>query len=250
MSRRFMMASALPILVLILLSVLFVMPNATIEAGGCDFYRTGSLGDGAQAKINVPNVGNNMIVVEVSGDPKAKYRVTIDGHRSTGTLNDDGDSKRVSRAFPNDEGTVTVRVTSRSGNIRYAVSTTNCGDVDGGIGGGLPSNYDGRASSYGTFGAAYIDDTGIYVYRIGADSQGYLAASATAEELASIPDCPTENLPIAVSEDGRFGIYRLTTCEYQVNIGPDDEGKVEVLVFSSLDASEEDIRRSEFFLTP
>lgn len=251
MSKHTVISSLVFIMALLLVGILFA-PTESVQAGGCDFRATGAVGSGGTANIDVPNVGNNRIVVEIAGSSEARYRVRIGGSSRSGTLNEDGDSRRVSRSFPDSEGTVGVRVESRQGNLTYAIATTNCDDVDGSGngsgGGGLPSNFDGRASSYGTFGAAYVDDTGIYVYRIGADSQGYLAASATAQQLANVAECPTENVPIAVSEDGRFGIYRLTSCEYQVNIGPDDEGKVEVLVFSSLSVGEDEIRRGEFFL--
>lgn len=54
------------------------------------------------------------------------------------------------------------------------------------------------------------------------------------ETLLALPDFPAENLLIATSADGLVNVYKLTTGEYQVNIGPLDEGKVYTYIFDGI----------------
>jgi hypothetical protein len=49
--------------------------------------------------------------------------------------------------------------------------------------------------------------------------------------LAELPESPEQNTEFASSEDGLTRFYVLTTGEFQVNFGPDFEGKVHVVVF-------------------
>ena len=58
----------------------------------------------------------------------------------------------------------------------------------------------------------------------------YISASALAEYPTN-PDRPTL---VHRSDDGKFAFYILPTGEYQVNVGPDTEGKIEALTFTGI----------------
>jgi hypothetical protein len=77
--------------------------------------------------------------------------------------------------------------------------------------------------------AVYCQDYGIDVYRINADSTGSLAFTATNEAIDAVGDSPVANTLIAADDNIR--LYRLTTGEFQINAGPDAEGKEYVLIW-------------------
>ncbi len=56
----------------------------------------------------------------------------------------------------------------------------------------------------------------------------------SADELAALPDFPIENTLIASTTDGFVTAYKLTTGEYQVNVGPLTDGKVHVVIFDGI----------------
>lgn len=80
------------------------------------------------------------------------------------------------------------------------------------------------------------DDNGnpsLDVYGINDDGEGYYQFSITQDLLAPYADNPpTQNTELASADN--VTLYMLTTGEYQLNIGPDDEGKVRVIVFEGL----------------
>ncbi len=98
----------------------------------------------------------------------------------------------------------------------------------------IPAITDGRLLTTITVGAVYADEDGVTVYAIDDKSVGKLALFVSAEELEALPENPDENLLVAQSEDGKFTLYKLTTGEYQVNMGPDAEGKTQVIIFDAL----------------
>jgi hypothetical protein len=69
-----------------------------------------------------------------------------------------------------------------------------------------------------------------------------LAISLTSAELAKLPETPEENL--LVDEYYEIALYKLTSGEYQINVGPDADGKVYVLNFNNCPA--ENVRESNF----
>jgi hypothetical protein len=73
---------------------------------------------------------------------------------------------------------------------------------------------------------------GIQVYAVDSNGSGLLVISVTDSELASYPDNPDSNTRIANSDDGKITLYKLTSGEYQVNAGPDAEGKVISVIFT------------------
>jgi hypothetical protein len=64
----------------------------------------------------------------------------------------------------------------------------------------------------------------------GSDSQNTIAI--TREELDQLPPLPDENIEVATNDDGSLSLFKLTTGEFQVNVGPDAEGKIFVYVFT------------------
>jgi hypothetical protein len=56
----------------------------------------------------------------------------------------------------------------------------------------------------------------------------------SAADLAALPDSPTRVLTVATSQDGLVTLYKHPNGDYQVNYGPDFEGKVFTFRFSGL----------------
>jgi hypothetical protein len=77
--------------------------------------------------------------------------------------------------------------------------------------------------------AVYCHDYGIDVYRINPDSTGTLVFSATNAEIKRVGDSPARNT--LIDSAGNIRLYQLTTGEFQVNAGPDAEGKEYVLTW-------------------
>ena len=82
-----------------------------------------------------------------------------------------------------------------------------------------------------SMGVIYAGGNGISVYAVNG-SNANVVASISADQVPV--DCPPENTLLASSADGRFAIFKLSSCEYQVNMGPDGSGKVFVTVFTGL----------------
>lgn len=100
---------------------------------------------------------------------------------------------------------------------------------------GLPFNpQDGRLNPDAGATAAFYapPDGSLQVYGVDAQSHGYPAIYVSPEEVAALPAAPEANLKIAESDDGKIALYKLTTGEYQLNVGPDFEGKVFVYIFA------------------
>lgn len=73
---------------------------------------------------------------------------------------------------------------------------------------------------------------------------GYDAIYASPRELARIDEFPEEN--VLIEQYYEFALYKLTSGEYQVNVGPDIEGKVYVVNFTGCPATE--VRESNFIV--
>lgn len=83
----------------------------------------------------------------------------------------------------------------------------------------------------------------ILILDIDDDGRSSFALRRTAKQLAKLPEQPEEN--VLVGEYYEIALYKLTSGEYQVNVGPDQEGKVFVLNFSGCPA--ENVYESTFF---
>ena len=77
--------------------------------------------------------------------------------------------------------------------------------------------------------AVYCHDYGIDVYGINQDSTGSLVFTATTEEIDAVGTAPDENT--LIEAHGNIRLYRLTTGEFQINAGPDAEGKEYILIW-------------------
>lgn len=84
---------------------------------------------------------------------------------------------------------------------------------------------------------------GIRVYGVDADSAGYLTAAL---ESSDIPACTPHTGPHTAlyNQAGTFSIWRLNTCEFQVNVGPDPEGKVYITRWRGLPADRSTIEHT------
>lgn len=82
----------------------------------------------------------------------------------------------------------------------------------------------------------------IEVLGIDGAGRGYKAIYATARELAKFPDLPEENT--LIEQYYEYALYKLTSGEYQVNVGPLAENKVYVVIFNGCPASE--VRESTY----
>lgn len=57
------------------------------------------------------------------------------------------------------------------------------------------------------------------------------ALDVSPEQINGVPVNPDDHTLISTSEDGYYNLYRLTTGEIQLNVGPDFEGKTQVIIF-------------------
>lgn len=91
---------------------------------------------------------------------------------------------------------------------------------------------------YGRY-AVYIlqngDSCAIRVLDLDDKGRSSRAIDLSAKELADLPETPEENM--LVDQYYEIAFYKLTTGEYQVNDGPDAEGKVFVLNFTGCPAT-------------
>jgi hypothetical protein len=86
-------------------------------------------------------------------------------------------------------------------------------------------------------GAVYAtEEGGISAYGITNFGEGAYV-TITPEQLAELPANPDENMLLGGSGDGFTTVWLLTTGEYQVNIGPDRDGNVYVIVFTGVPAT-------------
>lgn len=80
--------------------------------------------------------------------------------------------------------------------------------------------------------AVYCQDDDLVFYAIGADSKGTLALYVPASDLEDTS--PAVNTLIAQADPG-ISLYRLTSGDLQMNVGPDTEGKYYVYMWNNCD---------------
>ena len=82
------------------------------------------------------------------------------------------------------------------------------------------------------------DDNGeaaINIYEVNNDGDGSFAFQITQDEIAPyVNQPPANNTEILASASGKVVFYVLDTGEFQINIGPDENGDVFVLIFDAL----------------
>lgn len=74
----------------------------------------------------------------------------------------------------------------------------------------------------------------IDIWRLDANGVGQPLLYISREEIWALPPMPAENLLIATSPDAIVSVYKLTTGEFQVNIGPLDDGKLYTTIFDTI----------------
>jgi hypothetical protein len=78
-------------------------------------------------------------------------------------------------------------------------------------------------------------DPALHIYEINDESEGEFALAITLDDIAPyIDNPPAANTEIKSSASGKVTLYVLTTGELQINIGPDADGNVHVVIFSGL----------------
>lgn len=92
--------------------------------------------------------------------------------------------------------------------------------------------------------AIYTNDGGVEAYCIDSQSQGQFSLRVDSSALAGIPARPAQNTLVAAATQCPVAFYVLTSGEYQINIGPNADGDVRVMVFDTLAMS--NIRYSGF----
>jgi hypothetical protein len=82
------------------------------------------------------------------------------------------------------------------------------------------------------------DDDGnptLQIYALNDEGDGTLALEITQDIIAPyIDNPPSENTALLTIADGKVTLYILDTGELQINSGPDDEGKIHVLIFDGI----------------
>jgi hypothetical protein len=81
------------------------------------------------------------------------------------------------------------------------------------------------------------DAYGVGVYVVDGVTVPVFALFVSAEALAALPPNPESVIQIAQSDDGKVTLYKHTNGDYQVNYGPDFEGKVFTFRWSGLPAT-------------
>lgn len=83
--------------------------------------------------------------------------------------------------------------------------------------------------------AMYGRGGGLDIYQINGADEGLLIMRFTANDLKALPAKPEQHLEIARSEDEKIIFYKLTSGEYQINVGPVEWlNKVHVCRFSAI----------------
>lgn len=87
------------------------------------------------------------------------------------------------------------------------------------------------------YGASDQDgNPAVHIYCVDDNSNGYFAFEVTVDDLKPYPDQPATYIEIKRTDSCRVPVafYLLTSGEYQVNIGPDQDGKVFEIIFTGL----------------
>lgn len=230
-------------LLTLLLLFSFMGSSPISQAQFCGFVASGQVTGGTFQSIDLNVFPNSLLYVRVRAlTDGADYRVKVTDHPTkSGTLDLGVDEGAVDLLFPyTTKTTANVNIRNLSGGLNYAIEV-RCGTT------GIPLN-DGRITNYNTEAAIYATDDGIFIYRIAPDSSGLLVIALDRATLDRLPATPNRNLTIATSADRYIGVYKLTTGQYQVNVGPDKDGKVFVTRWVGLPPTE--IENTEFFVSP
>jgi hypothetical protein len=171
------------------------------------------------------STGQVTVSITINGSPSTSHTVTIT-NSSTGTsttphtvTHSSGSfTETVSGTLASISGGDTIKVTSASGPYSMTATTTAACD-------------DGRLNWY-VWSTAVIycsDADGITIYQASKEGKIGQVFNVTAAELAALPAKPASNT--LIKKVGTVALYKLTSGEYQLNVGPDSEGKTQVLIW-------------------
>jgi hypothetical protein len=90
-------------------------------------------------------------------------------------------------------------------------------------------------------------DGSIAIVSLGQDGRTPVALTLSPEDIARFDSNPSTNTKIGETADGYVSVFRLTTGEFQANIGPDAEGKIYAYIFTV--APPDCVRRYEFSIS-
>ncbi len=76
------------------------------------------------------------------------------------------------------------------------------------------------------------------IWGINEEGQGYLAFVVDEPALNELPPTPENPITVAESEGGEVALYKLPSGEYSLQIGPDEEGKVQVVIMDAIPPTE------------
>ena len=145
---------------------------------------------------------------------------------------------RLSMLVPLIGGLMVLLVSALPSSTAYACLPCNCPELT-------------SVNCFGPY-ALYTpsDDEGcsLDIWVIKEDGQGEQAILQTPEDLADLPDAEDIEGYILVEEayNGFIALYKLETDRYQINVGPNTEGKVHTIDFVGCPA--EDVYESTFIV--
>lgn len=96
-----------------------------------------------------------------------------------------------------------------------------------------PTQGDGRLRDWGTNGAVFADENGIFVYLPDATGTNQPIAGVAIDVLRQLPPT-TENRLLAISPDLRAAIFQIASGGFEVKVGPDAEGTVRGVSFDTV----------------
>jgi len=215
-----------------LLSLLFwvTAPEVHADPDDCIVASGEFSGSASAGPYTLPEGERIVIKVTNEGDSDVTFTITVNASNlpfpipSMGIINP-GETERLALRATEDI-TVSANV-SVTGPVSWIVLLGECEEPF------VP--LDDRLLGTAVDVAMYYDEDGVEgltFYEIDENSNGNLVFYLTPEELAEWDATEvTENTLIAQNADGTVAFYKLTTGEYQLNVGPDADGKVEVTIF-------------------
>lgn len=97
-----------------------------------------------------------------------------------------------------------------------------------------PRSGDGRLREWGTNGAVYADENGIYVFTTDEDGNTIPLAGVSITVINALPTDITENRLLAINPEHTVAIFQLAEGGFEVKVGPDPEGTVRSVSFDAV----------------
>jgi|GEM_PF-1168445 len=97
-----------------------------------------------------------------------------------------------------------------------------------------PRSNDGRLREWGTNGAVYADENGIYVFTTDEQGNTIPLAGVSAGVIENLPTDITENRLLAINPELTVAIFQLADGGFEVKVGPDPEGTVRAVSFDAI----------------